>query len=935
MPPSHLTTQTAAPPPASPEPLIQADVLRLVLNNSADGIVVADTSGKFILFNPAAEQILGIGLTDTQPDEWSSRYGCFMLDGVTPVPPQDVPLVRAIRGERVDDYELIIRNSARPEGIYLSCNARPLRDGNGQLSGGVVAFRDITERKKAEAQIRNLNAQLERYARDQETRYRLAAKATRDAIWDWDLRTNLIEWNEGLEILFGYPFEAKNGTIEWWSSHVHPDDRNRAVRGLYAAIAGGQNTWTAEYRFQCRDGKYAIVVDRGYVVRDETGRPVRMVGAMLDMTERKHSEAALAHSLALLEATLDSTADGILVVDEEGRIVSFNRKFVEIWRLPEEALVSRDDNVTIAAAMGLVKDPESWLSKIRELYAKPDVTSLDTFELVDGRVIERYSQTRRLGAESTGRVWSFRDVTERHRAQQRLKEEQEFLQAILENCGECIVAADAEGHMTLINRAMRELYKLPPDFMPATTWREYPVYRADGVTRLAPDELPLSRALRGEQIRNAEIVTIGDDGKQTKLLVSGNSIIQADGHSSGAVLVMHDVTEHERLQRQLLQSQKMESIGTLAGGIAHDFNNLLAVIMGQGSLMLRDKSLSPKVRDSLKAIIEAAERGSSLTHQLLAYARGGLQQFGASDLNGLVDGVLQLLRRTTPPQIDLIADLEPNLPAILADPTQIEQVVMNLCLNAVEASQSPGRLEIRTSRVELDAAAGAKLELAPGFYARLEVQDRGSGMESAVADRIFEPFFSTKFTGRGMGLAATLGIVNSHHGQIRAKSQPGQGTLMTVWLPLADQNVPVRPRLGSTRRAAVTGGSETILVIDDDPAVSRTVVQILSSLGYCVIAHNERKAASAFLDTNAEDVDLIILDLNVARTSSEPLFREVNSRCKGAPILVASGGDEPEIRQSARSWGAAGFVHKPFLMSELAQTVRHALDDRPAPAERS
>jgi CheY-like chemotaxis protein len=207
-------------------------------------------------------------------------------------------------------------------------------------------------------------------------------------------------------------------------------------------------------------------------------------------------------------------------------------------------------------------------------------------------------------------------------------------------------------------------------------------------------------------------------------------------------------------------------------------------------------------------------------------------------------------------------------------------------------------------------------------------------MSAATVERIFEPFFTTKFTGRGMGLAATLGIVSSHHGQIRVNSRVGEGTLMTVWLPLAQDGSRVRTRQATPRRGRAPGGSETILIIDDDPAVSRRVSQILSSLGYVVVAYNVVEAAIAFLETNAEDVDLVLLDLNVPKISSEQLFQQVRSRCKGAPIILASGLDEPQIEHSARSWNAAGFLQKPFSLGALASAVRRALDVRQTTASR-
>jgi CheY-like chemotaxis protein len=383
------------------------------------------------------------------------------------------------------------------------------------------------------------------------------------------------------------------------------------------------------------------------------------------------------------------------------------------------------------------------------------------------------------------------------------------------------------------------------------------------------------------------------------------------------------------LQRELLQSQKLESIGTLAGGIAHDFNNLLAVILGNASVHQRDRSLSSKMRDSLADIVDAAERGSSLTHQLLVYARGGLQQPMPTDLNVLIESVMKMLRRTTPPQIEFVLDLPVSNRAIMADPGQIEQVLMNLCLNAIQASSPPCNIEISTSPQTIDAAAGKTLDLEPGEYIRLQVKDYGCGMDAHTQDRIFEPFFSTKFTGRGMGLAATLGIIKSHRGQIQVVSTPGSGTTMSVWLPVTTEVSKARPVSHSIKMNHPPHGSETILVIDDDAAVTRTVQQILSSLGYCVVVHTDAGQAITFLDTNAEDINLVVLDLNMPKYSGAYIFKEVRERCPQTPILLASGFDDAEVIEPLQAAGAAGFLRKPFTIVTLAKAIRTALDESP------
>lgn len=952
------------PPHGLPEELLNS-----IINSLTDGIVVADPQGRFILFNPAAQALLGMGLSHTPPSEWAKHYGCFHPDGITPFQMEELPLVRAIRGEEVSRVEILVRNDSRPEGVWIHCNARPLRDRSGSIIGGAVTFHDITRRraaesalrrsqeedsqfqerlmslievshelsraqtqddlfrlaielgrsqlgfdrlgirllsddgqmsmgcygvdefgrlrdehhvripidglasemlyrrqdydiwenitlgndrgdvvgrgtrasasiwdgtrvvgvihadnllgrapisprdgrflaqfasmlgqlslrKRAEEEIGKLNTELKERAVETETRYRLVARATRDAIWDWNLQTGQVEWNEGVEHLFGYSSQEVSPDIEWRSARIHPDDHSRVWIGLQNAIDGGESTWSAEYRFARRNGSYATVIDRGYVVRDEFGRPKRMVGAMFDLTPQKRAQEELQDSVGLLEATLESTADGILVVDRDGHIIKYNQKFADMWEIPQALLEQRDDGLAIKHVLEKLKNPEGFRARIEELHCNPEVVGNDVIEFKDGRIFERYSQARRFGAQVIGRVWSFRDVTQRN-----------------------------------------------------------------------------------------------------------------------------------RLQRQLLASQKLESIGTLAGGIAHDFNNLLVVILGNASMHLRDKSLPDKMRASLADIVEAAERGSSLTHQMLAYARGGLQRFGPVDLQALIDSVIRMLRRTTPPQLEFVVELCPHLPSVHADASQLEHVILNLCLNAVQASREHSAIVVKTATEQIDAARAASLEILPGEYVSLRVTDSGCGMSQETMERIFEPFFTTKFTGRGMGLAATQGIVSSHRGQIRVESTLGAGTTMAVWLPVSTETTRQPRRLSRGSAAQPPTGSETVLILDDDVAITRAVSQILQSLGYCVVAHNNADETLAFLGNNSEDVHLVIQDLNVPRYSGQTLFDRIRERLPNVPILLASGFEEPQLSQKAREWGATGYIQKPFSISILANVVRKVLDD--------
>ena len=442
----------------------------------------------------------------------------------------------------------------------------------------------------------------------------------------------------------------------------------------------------------------------------------------------------------------------------------------------------------------------------------------------------------------------------------------------------------------------------------------------------------LERVTREGRVREVRYLLLRRDGSRALAQVTGSLITDQQGRPASVLINGRDLTEQDRLQRELLQSQKLESIGTLAGGIAHDFNNMLAVVLGNASLALRKPGLPPKVQEALTDIVEAAERASALTRQLLAYARGGLRKPVPTDMNRVVKSVCDMLRRTAPPQIELVVQPAAGLPAVMADPNQMEQAVMNLCLNAIQASTPPASVELRTGVQTLGPAEAKALHLPLGPHVVLKVVDHGCGMTPETAERIFEPFFTTRAEGRGMGLPATLGIIQGHNGQIRVASTPGQGTEMVVWLPVAPSGQKAAEGRGESPLANLPQGNETVLIIDDEPAVAQTMQQMLASLGYCVVVHTDADAAMAFAINNHEDLNAVILNLNMPKRLASDMLATIVGCCPNVPVLLSSGLIQQETVQPLLAAGAAGVLHKPFTIQSLAHAVRQVLDKAQPPS---
>jgi two-component system cell cycle sensor histidine kinase/response regulator CckA len=407
-----------------------------------------------------------------------------------------------------------------------------------------------------------------------------------------------------------------------------------------------------------------------------------------------------------------------------------------------------------------------------------------------------------------------------------------------------------------------------------------------------------------------------------------------EGRITRAMSLTLDISERRRLEERLRDSQKMESVAILAGGIAHDFNNLLVGIIGNISLALEicegSRTLVPFLEDALRA----GEQAAHLTREMLAYSGRGKFVVETVNLSELVVAVRSLVRSSIPHVVTFEFDCDPSMPPILADATQVQQIVMNLVINAAEAiGNRPGSIVVRTRPTVLDsqeiAASWSDFDLTPGPYVWLQVVDSGAGMDAATKSRIFDPFFTTKFTGRGLGLAAVLGIVRGHKGAIRVESEPGRGSVFTLIFPAADASaLRESPRAGT---ASAVSGPRAILVVDDEEIVTHTAEAALHRRGYDVRVAESGSAAIDLLRSNAS-IELIILDLSMPGMSGQEALVHIHTLRPGLPVIISSGYSESECREVFRNDRISGFLQKPYTAQRLREAVEAALSHHTAPA---
>ncbi len=624
----------------------------------------------------------------------------------------------------------------------------------------------------------------------------------------------------------------------------------------------------------------------------------------------RRSQQLTHEALERLELALDAAELGMWESDLDTREIKPSRRLLAMIGLDAMreradwlARVHPDDRACVeAAAVQAAKDLRVHESEFRVV--RPD-----------GEV--RWALSRMaVVTDPAGRpirtVGFAQDITARKEAEQALRRSESLYRGIARGIPDAAVwVVDAEMRYILVEGMLVERIGLDRERLEGRTVSES---LDDRARELA--ERHFQKALAGEP-SSCE----ADYGG--RMLWAHFAPLRDDrGHIFAAMALTIDVTERRRVEAQLRQTQKLESIGVLAGGIAHDFNNLLTTILGNASLIQPDAP--PEISDRVQSIVEAAEKAAALTRQLLAYAGKGRFTIADVDILSVINSSMGLLRVSVPTNVEFVLDIPPDVPAVKGDPSQIQQVVMNLVINAAEAigPMRRGRVSLRAGVADVDSATpvASAFVMPRGKYVFLEVSDTGAGMDEETLSRIFDPFFTTKFTGRGLGLAAVEGILRSHGGGITVRSSPGQGSTFTVYLPPAVA-LPAAPELKAGPRPT------TVLVVDDEPDVRDFIRSALGRLGYnTLLAANGREALDILAATGA--VDLVILDIVMPVLGGGETLMEIRKRRPGMPVLITSGYNREEADRLGALPPDVAFIQKPYTAAKLTEAVQDVLNER-------
>ena len=623
-----------------------------------------------------------------------------------------------------------------------------------------------------------------------------------------------------------------------------------------------------------------------------------------------------------LRAIFDHSLEAILLVSSQGEILAANdaagKLFLcepsELLGCTTRSLLDQSDERRLAAA-----------ATLRRTGA---FSGMLTLRRHDGAPFEaELTATTFRDAEGTERGYVFvRDVTERRSAEQALLASEHRYRSLVETTGSVLVGIAPDGMVFEWNREAERLFGYARR---EVLGRDYFSLLGD-VARREAMRHEVIRVLAGDTPRPREDTIVSRTGDARTVLWTVTRLLDMHGKPLGVIASGQDITERKRLEAQMQHAQKLESLGVLAGGIAHDFNNLLVGILGNASLGLMDVAPDSELHELLKDIETAALRAADLTKQMLAYSGRGRFLVKPLDLSAMVQEMAHLLQSAISKRAALQFDFGHDVPQVEADGTQLRQVVMNLITNASDAlAGQNGTIALRTGvrwcdRESLESPY-LDYELEEGVYAFVEVRDTGIGMTPETMERIFDPFFSTKFTGRGLGLAATLGIVRGHRGTITVDSTPGEGTAIRVFLPVAP---PPASRTDAVQRLTATPpqGSGLALLVDDDPTVCDVARAMLERHGYDVrVAHDGIEALDAYRRDRTA-VRLAVVDLTMPRMGGEDLVAAIRAHDTDLPIVLMSGFSESEVCGRFTPGFVTACIQKPFRVEELSGVLRAAAE---------
>ncbi len=698
----------------------------------------------------------------------------------------------------------------------------------------------------------------------------------------------------------------------------------------YAEVFESGKQARAVHHHFTKQSQEVIVELTASPIKDRNGKVVRMFEVVRDITAERRLQEESRQSLAFLASVLEGIGEGVVVMDRGYRILSANKGYLQQVDFEKDEIIGRhcyevshhfnshcmdnghDCPVKMAFETGA---PARAMHTHYDHHNKPLYVECHAYPIKDssGAVIRA--------------IETLNDVTDRVQLERKVKESEGKYRDLYDNAPDGYFSLDEDGVIVEVNRT----------FLDMTGYSRREIIRKMPFRKLLSSEsaqvcyMVFPEFKKGGRMRNLELMVIKKDGSPLPITMNASAVINADGKFVMSRSVIRDITEKRKmdeekrkLQEQLFQSQKLEALGTLAGGIAHDFNNLLASIMGYSSLAKAELSPDHAVWRHVDIIETASRRAAELTQQLLAFAKGGKYDARPNDVNAIVREVETLLSRTIDKNIVIDLKTADAVFPAACDAGQVQQAILNICINARDAMPQGGKLTIETENLLLgNEDVKTLVDVAPGNYVRITISDTGVGMDRETREHIFDPFFTTKEKGTGLGLSLAYGIVKKHGGFIQTYSEPGRGSTFKVNLPAGRGSA--ESAQGDEERDLRTG-SGLILVVDDEPMIKTLARDILQRYGYTVLTAEGGEEAIVLYSRQWRDISLVLLDMVMPQLDGREVFRRIREINPRAKIIVSSGYSHDRDADDLLEQGAAGFVQKPYRMTELVKMVEKVID---------
>ncbi len=713
--------------------------------------------------------------------------------------------------------------------------------------------------------------------------------------------------------LMGRPFD----------SFTHPDDY-RADRQLAESLEGGAPCHQVEKRFLRKDHSVVWGNQAASVVHGEDGAPLYAIVMVEDITERRRAEEAVRRSLNLLHAVVGGTTDAVFVKDREGCYLLLNTVAAQLVGKPPAEIVGKND-----ADLFPPEIAQQIIESDREIMAAGETRTIEETLVSDG-TSRTFLSTKGVFHDQSGDVAGLfgvaRDITDRTQAEEELRRSEAKYRELVERATYGICRVTLDGRFVSANPALAQMlgYRDEAELLAA---EKSGSQHWDHTERASV----IDRCCQDGRIEGVEVEWRKRDGDRILARLSGQPVYSESDGSAALEILAEDITERRVLENELRQAQKMQAVGELTGGIAHDLNNILTVV--STNLELMGDSLPPQ-HEELRRDFEdtrlAVRRGTALIKKLLGFSRRSHLEMKLVDVVAVVTGMSTMLRRVVPEHIEIDLVTDPKAGAVRADTGALEQILLNLVTNSRDAMQDGGRLTISVRRANLDQDyCTTHPWTTPGEYVCISVSDSGIGMDAATRERVFDPFFTTKppELGTGLGLSMVYGLVKQQGGVVDVYSEVGEGTEVNVYLPWVDAGAAAVQRAAPPQE--VTGGFETILVVEDEEPIRRAAKRVLEKHGYKVLLAADGAEALELFPRHRDDIDLVISDVVMPRLSGAKFYEALLKGGLAPRILFTSGYADRDVSQSGAVDPDLPFIHKPWTVSDLLAKVREVLDRDP------